>query len=330
MNQNEKKFKYRVQFQIVTISIILFVGKLIAYFLTNSIGILTDALESTVNVITGFVSLYSIFLALKPQDGDHPYGHGKVELLSASLEGFLIAFAGLFIIFEAVKRLFLPAEIHQLDIGIIIVAVAGLVNYVVGLYSIRVGKKHHSIALVSGGKHLLSDTYSSIGLVFGLLVLYFTKVAWLDSLVAFVFGFVIIYTGLRILKETVAGLMDQADMAQIEQIGEILNQNRSSKWVDIHNLKIVKYGNTHHIDCDLTLPWYYTIIEAHDESERLQQIIEESYSNRVDLTIHTDACSERFCKNCQIDNCQHRMHKFEELQMWNVSYLISRSSLVLK
>lgn len=140
MEVNKHRVKLTVQKRIVIISVVLFIGKLIAYFLTNSVGILTDALESTVNVLTGFISIYSISVSLKPRDKNHPFGHGKIESISASVEGFLILLAGLIIIFEAIKRLFNPIEIQQLDIGIIIIAVAGVINYILGYYSIKTGK----------------------------------------------------------------------------------------------------------------------------------------------------------------------------------------------
>ena len=151
METNNKNLKFKVQRIIAISSVLIFIVKLIAYFLTNSVGILTDALESTVSVTTGFITLYAVYVSLKPKDEDHPFGHGKAEFLSASVEGFLIIIAGIIIIFEAIKRLFIPAEVSQLDIGIIIVAIAGLLNFLIGWYSIKIGKKHNSIALISGG-----------------------------------------------------------------------------------------------------------------------------------------------------------------------------------
>jgi len=139
--------KFKVQKIILLVSVFVFIGKLIAYFLTNSVGILTDALESTVNLVSGIITLYSIYIAMQPKDENHPFGHGKAEFLSASVEGFLILIAGLVIIFEAIKRLFVPSEVTQLDIGIVIVAVAGGLNYLIGWYSIKVGKNNNSIAL---------------------------------------------------------------------------------------------------------------------------------------------------------------------------------------
>ena len=322
MELKNKRIKLIVQRRIVIFSVILFVGKIIAYYLTNSVGILTDALESTVNVLTGFISLYSISIALKPQDVSHPFGHGKIESLSASVEGFLILLAGLIIIFEAIKRLFNPMEIQQLDIGIIIIAIAGIINYILGYYSIKIGRKHDSIALVSGGKHLQSDTYSTIGLVTGLILLLVTKLAWLDSAIAILFGSIIIFTGYKILKETTSNLMDEADINVLKEIVEILSKNKSKHWINIHNLKLIKYGDTYHIDCDLTLPWFMNISDAHKEIDSVMKIISDNYSKNIDFTIHTDECKPYLCKNCRILDCTYRIQKFSTDMEWTLEKII--------
>lgn len=319
---SDPKLKLKVQRVIAIFSIVIFAGKLVAYFLTNSVGILTDALESTVNVITGLITLYCIFISIKPKDKNHPFGHGKIEFLSASLEGFLIILAGLMIIYEAVKRLFSPAEISQLDIGIAIVAAAGALNYLVGWYSIRVGKKHNSIALISGGKHLQSDTYSSIGLVIGLIILYYTKLAWLDSAIALIFGTIIIVTGYKILKETISNLMDEADFKIISEIGEELEKNRSDDWIDIHNLKLVKYGNSYHITCDLVLPWYINIAQSHAEGEKIKKIMTDKFSDDIVFSVHTDECFHSFCKHCKKTDCHDRKEEFSSLIIWNTDNII--------
>lgn len=322
MAPDNKKIKLIVQRRIVIFSVILFIGKLIAYYLTNSVGILTDALESTVNVLTGFISLYSISVALKPRDANHPFGHGKIESLSASIEGILILLAGLVIIFEAVKRLFNPVEIYQLDIGIIIIAIAGIINYILGYYSIKTGRKHNSIALVSGGKHLQSDTYSTIGLVAGLILLLVTKQAWLDSAIATIFGSIIIVTGYKILRETTSNLMDEADTIVLKEIVEIVSKNKSNQWINIHNLKLIKYGDTYHIDCDLTLPWYMNIADAHNESDLVMKIISDNYDKSIDYTIHVDACKPYLCKHCQVLDCSYRTHEFTKELDWTLAKMI--------
>ena len=309
--------KYKVQKVIAIFSILIFIGKLIAYFLTNSVGILTDALESTVNVITGLISLYSIYISIIPKDKNHPFGHGKIEFLAASLEGFLIILAGLIVYFESVKRIFDPSEISRLDIGIIIVAVTGALNYFVGSYSIKIGRKNKSIALVSGGKHLQSDTYSSIGLVIGLTLLYLTKIAWLDSVIALVFGTIIIITGYRILRETTSNLMDELDFELVEEISELLNKNRTVDWLDIHNLKLVKYGASYHITCDLVLPWFTNITDSHDEGIKINDIIINNFSDDIVFTVHTDDCRKAFCKVCKKNDCPDRRSDFVAEVKWD-------------
>lgn len=325
MNTTADSIKIKVQKRIVIISIVLFVAKISVFFITNSVGILTDALESIVNIVTAIISLYSIRVALKPYDDDHPFGHGKVEMLSASLEGILIILAGIFIIYESVSRFIEPAPIQQIDIGIWVVAIAGAINFIMGYYSIRVGKKHNSIALVSGGKHLQSDTYSTIGLVVGLFILYITNIAWIDSVIALLFGVIIIATGYSILKQTIANLMDTADFMLIHKLVDIVWKHRKSSWVDIHNVKIVKYGNTHHIDCDLRLPKYFNIEEAHTESDILKQIIAQHYDMRFDITIHVDACNESFCHECSHVDCPIREHSFIEQKPWTVESITKNS-----
>lgn len=307
---DENRIKIRIQRRIVFLSVLLLAGKFLAFFITNSVGILTDALESIVNVTAGFISLYSIGLAAKPRDKDHPFGHGKVELISASIEGILILIAGLAIIVEGVRRLFEPSEVGQLDIGILIIAVAGLANYLMGWYSIRVGRRYDSIALEAGGKHLQSDTYSTIGLILGLLLLYWTGIAWIDSALALIFGGIIVITGINILRKTVGNLMDKADERILKTMLNDLIKSRREDWIDVHNVKVLKYGSAYFVDCDLTLPWYYDIRRGHDVCEEVGKAISEKFSNRIRLNIHTDPCMEEHCPGCGLLNCAYRLHPF--------------------
>ncbi len=311
LQAEQTHLKFKIQRIVAISSFLIFVGKLGAYFLTNSVGILTDALEGTVNVVTGFITLYAIYVSVKPKDDNHPFGHGKAEFLSASIEGFLIIIAGLIILFEAVRRFFVPAEVSQLDIGILIVALAGLLNYLMGWYCVSMGRKHNSIALVSGGKHLQSDTYSSMGLVLGLVLLYFTEQAWLDSLIALVFGSVIVITGFKILKETASNLMDEADFELIERFGKLIDANKTGEWIDVHNFKLVKYGDVLHVNCDLVLPWDTSLSEAHAQGEKLKSLVVNNFSEDVVFNLHTDECQKKYCTNCMRNDCAERTDPFE-------------------
>lgn len=315
------KIKQRVQTLVVICGIILLISKFIVYFLTNSVGILTDAMESIVNVVAGFISLHAIRLASKPKDKDHPFGHGKIELISASIEGILIFMAGGIIVYEGIRRIFSPSEIQSLDIGIIVVAIAGIVNYILGWYSIRQGKKYDSIALIAGGKHLQSDTYSTIGLVLGLIILYFTNIVWIDSALAVIFGSIIIITGIGILRNTIKNLIDTADEIILRKICDTLNENRKTEWIDIHNLKVLKSGSSYFIDCDLTLPWYYNITEGHTLCEELRYTLLSIFPESALISIHSDSCLEHYCESCPIADCKYRKTPFKATITFSVNNL---------
>lgn len=311
MNSNLKgTIKQRVQFRIVCCSVLLMAGKFLAFALTNSVGILTDALESIVNVTAGFIGLYSLRLAARPKDSNHPFGHGKIEVISASIEGLLIAAAGSMIIYEGIRRLFVPSEIGQLDIGILLVAAAGGVNFLLGRYSIHMGRKHNSLALIAGGKHLQSDTISSIGLVIGLILLYVTGIKWIDSALALIFGGTIIWTGSSILRKTIAELTDEADKKCLEKMLQVVSENPDPAWIDVHNLKIIRYGSAFYVDCDLTLPWFYNIRQGHDLCKQLQETIRQKFSDQVLISVHFDPCDEKHCSHCAVASCSYRKYPF--------------------
>ncbi len=222
------------------ISVVLLVIKVIAYYSTNSVAVLTDALESIVNVSAGFIGLYSLYVASKPRDRDHPYGHGKAEFISAAIEGTMIGTAGALILYKAVQHLVHPVELRKIDFGIILVAATAVVNFITGYFCLRTGKKNNSAALVASGRHLQTDTVSTVGIIAGLALLYFTGYQWIDSAVAILFGLFIIYTGYRITRSSIAGIMDEADVQLLDRLVQVLNKNRREDWIDLHNLRVIR------------------------------------------------------------------------------------------
>lgn len=313
----------RVQRFIVIIAVLLFVIKMVAWYLTGSVAVLTDGLESIVNVISGFIGLYSIILSAKPKDANHPYGHGKVEFISAGIEGTLITIAGLYIIYEATLSLIHPSPLQQLDLGIVLIAISAVINYAFGWWAFQTGKKNNSLALQASGKHLQTDTYTTIGIIAGLLLLRITNIMWLDGLVAIIFALIIMRTGYRILREAVAGIMDETDEDLLEDLISFLQENRDPKWIDLHNLRIIKYGPILHVDCHLTLPWYLTVKEAHAELDKIELLIAEKFGDRIEIFIHTDYCMEFSCRVCQVKNCKVRQHPFEKEITWTVENVAS-------
>ncbi|MBK6994300.1 MAG: cation transporter [Lewinellaceae bacterium] len=309
----------RVQQWVVITSIVLFVLKVTAYFLTNSVAVLTDALESTVNVVTGFTGLYSLRLAAKPRDDDHPYGHGKIELISASFEGILILVAGLIIVYEALINLMHPHTVGQLDTGIMIVSFTAIVNYALGLWCIRTAKEQHSVALEASGKHLHSDTWTTAGIVVGLLLLRFTGIAWIDSAIALVFALFIIVEGGKIIRKTIAGLTDEADAELLKRLIVALNQQKRDNWIDLHNLRVIKYGSVLHLDCHITVPWYFNVNQAHTEVDSLDLLIAKEFDQSLELFVHTDGCvPPGSCRVCPIQNCEVRKAPFEGRLEWTL------------
>lgn len=316
MNTNIKTVN--VQKWVVVISVALFALKISAWFITHSVAILTDALESVVNMIAGFIGLYSLILSAKPKDADHPYGHGKIEFVSAALEGLLITLAGLFIIYKAVANLFNPHQVSLLSFGLILIVLTALINFILGQYCISVGKKYNSVALVASGKHLKSDTYTSAGIVLGLIVFLMTNLKWLDSAIAILFALVIIYTGVKIIRTSLAGIMDEADDKLILELLHTLNQQRRINWIDLHNVRIIKYGPTLHIDCHLTVPWYFNVDEAHAEIDKLSHLVTQRFGDRVELFVHSDGCKSFSCAICHKSDCKVRQHPFVKTIHWTL------------
>ena len=312
----------RIQKWVAGISVVLLVVKLVAYFFTRSVSILTDALESIVNVAAGFIGLYSLHVAAKPRDADHPYGHGKAEFLSAAVEGTMIGIAGLVILYNAVFGLIHPVELKKIDTGIWLVAFTAVVNFLVGLYCVRIGTKNNSAALTASGKHLQTDTLTTGGIIAGLVLLYFTGLNWIDAAVAMIFGVWIIITGYRIVRTSIAGIMDEADIKLLTRLVQLLNANRRVNWIDLHNLRVIKYGSILHIDCHLTVPWYLDVNQAHAEIDALIALVRREFSESVEFFVHSDGCLPRSCPICDKMECTVRKHNFERKIEWTLENIV--------
>ena len=317
------KQNIRLQKFAVAIAFLLLLVKFTAYLLTHSNAILTDALESIVNVIAGSFGLYSLILASKPRDESHPYGHGKIEFISASIEGSMILIAGIIIIGKSVFNLFYPHTIQKLETGIILTATAGVINFMMGWLMEKRGKQANSLTLIAGGKHLQSDGWSTLGLLIGLGLLYYLKSPWIDSAVAIIFGFYISFEGFRIVRRSVAGIMDEADNELLHSIISTLNKNRQPNWMDIHNLRIIKYGSTLHFDCHLTVPYYFTVKEGHDELEKMEKLIHQNHETTSEWFVHTDACvPPDMCRICIKSDCKVREAEFVQQIEWNLATVV--------
>jgi cation diffusion facilitator family transporter len=316
VHKNNNTDKLAFQKLIAAFGIILFIGKIIAWKLTNSDAVFSDAMESIVNVISAFMGLYSLYLAAKPRDEDHPYGHGKVEFVTSGIEGALIAIAGLMIMYEGIHSLIIGKVLNKLDLGIWIIAATAIINYLLGYISIKKGKAENSLVLISSGKHLQSDTFTTLGVVVSLIVVYFTKIYWLDSVVALGFGGYIIVVGYKIVRKSLSGIMDEQDPELLNQIIRVLEENRRTEWIDVHNMKIQQFGAHLHIDAHITLPWYYSLRDAHNEMEKMIILLVNNIDRTIEFNFHMDDCRPISCSICQIADCPVRENDFVKRITW--------------
>lgn len=319
-----RKFdKSRMMKLVLIASIVLFAVKFFAYFITGSNAILTDAVESIVNIVTGSFALYSIYYAAKPKDEDHPYGHGKIEFLSSGFEGSMILIAGAGMVFKGAMAFFDKHEIQNLDLGLYLTIAAGAMNFILGRTLVTKGRKENSVTLIAEGKHLISDTYSSVAIVAGLVVIMLTKVEWIDYVITILVGLLIMYSGIKLVKESIDNLLDKADIAAINELVSLLNRNKKDKWIDIHNLRVIKYGEHIHIDCHVTLPWYDKLSESHDEVDAIGLLIKEHMHDKMEFFIHADPCVPPYsCRVCPLATCGERKAPFTGRIEWTMANML--------
>lgn len=278
-------------------------GKFVAAGLTGSTALLSDALESIVNVVAAALLLYAVYVAARPADRDHPYGHGKVEFFSAGVEGALIAVAAVTIVYQAALDLVRGPDLRRLDLGIGLSAGLALVNAALGVYLVRVGRRTGSEAVVADGRHVLTDVVTTAGVVAGLCAVHATGWPRLDPLVAVAVALSILRTGWVLLRGAVGGLMDEADVRLLAPICAALEREREDSWIDVHSLRSFRSGAVQHTDLHLAVPRYFDADRLHAMSERVTDVIVEAAGRPGDVIVHFDPCRPRQCPGCAVRGC---------------------------
>lgn len=302
------------------VSILLLGIKFYAFYLTHSKAILTDALESIVNVLASGFAIYSIYLSSQPKDENHPYGHGKIEFFSAGIEGILILIAGLFIIYQSILAIVDPQPLNLLPYGMALVGLSGLINGWLGTRLVQVGKSSHSLTLEADGKHLLTDAFSSFVLLLGIAIIHFTGYFLLDSIFSILFSIYIIYNGYGLIRKSVGGLMDESNPRSVFTIVGILNRHRKDNWIDVHNMRVQRYGADKHIDLHLTLPYYYDLRQVHDEVHEVEEVLKKDLPGHVEVFVHADPClPDSCCHYCHVKDCPVRKRPLTKTIEWDAS-----------
>jgi cation diffusion facilitator family transporter len=290
--------------------------KFIAFHLTNSAAILSDALESIINVVAASFALASILIAAKSPDPTHPYGHGKIEYFSAGFEGALIILAALGIFYEAWPRLFHPQAIPRLERGMLLILGAALVNLILGAILVMVGRRTKSIVLTADGKHVLTDVYTTVGVLVGLVGVKFTGWNWLDGAVAFLVAINILVTGSRLVWQASVGLMDTSDPQLLEEICRVIADHRRPMWIDIHQLRARRSGSRVFMDFHLILPRDLSLDASHAEVKLLEKILNDYFEGQADILIHADPCMDPECPICGHEPCEHRRESTRMQPLW--------------
>jgi cation diffusion facilitator family transporter len=271
----------------IIVSVVVFGMKMAAWWATGSVGLLSDALESTVNIVAAVVALFALRTAMKPADAMHHFGRGKAEYFSASIEGFMILLAALIIVYTAIDRIISPRELEQIGWGLTISTVAAVINGGAALILLRAGKLHRSPVLIADGKHLMTDVWTSVGVIVGVGLVVVTGWNRLDGIVALAVGLNIIVTGINLLRGSTAGLMDKAlsDDDHLK-IVNVLTKYESDE-VKFHALQTREAGRQRFVSMHVLVPGAWTIQKGHDLSENLEADIIAELPDTI-ITTHVE------------------------------------------
>jgi cation diffusion facilitator family transporter len=302
----------------VIVGVILLGVKFLAAHWTGSAAILSDALESIINVVASLFALYSIQLSAQPPDRTHPYGHGKIEPFSAGFEGALIILAALAIMWRAIPAFFVSSPLVQLDLGIVLILATALINAALGLFLIQSGKRTRSLALTADGKHLLTDVYTSVGVVVGLVLVWTTGWLVLDAITAIAVALNILVSGFHLVRQSISHLMDEADETVLRSIVDSLQHIRRPEWIDLHHLRSWRSGTRHHVDFHLTLPRYWNLEQSHAAETAVEEWLVEHLGGQGEVLIHIDPCTSHHCAFCQMPDCPVRAVKHRTSLPWTV------------
>lgn len=271
----------------IIVSVVVFGMKMAAWWATGSVGLLSDALESTVNIVAAVVALFALRTAMKPADAMHHFGRGKAEYFSASIEGFMILLAALIIVYTAIERIISPRNLEQIGWGLTISTVAAVINGGAALILLRAGKLHRSPVLIADGKHLMTDVWTSVGVIVGVGLVVVTGWNRLDGIVALAVGLNIIVTGINLLRSSTAGLMDKAlsDDDHLK-IVKVLTKYESDE-VKFHALQTREAGRQRFVSMHVLVPGAWTIQKGHDLSENLEADIIAELPDTI-ITTHVE------------------------------------------
>lgn len=289
--QTAKHTKFAIGLSLV-VGILMFIAKMYAYLITGSSAILSDTAESVVHILAVSFAAFSLRLSLKPADEDHMYGHDRISFFSAGFEGAMIVVAAIYIILESVHKWLGGLKLEHVDIGVDYIAIATVINALLGWYLLRQGKRYHSIVLEANGKHVLTDSWTSLGVIVGLGLILMTGWLPFDPIFAIFVATNILWTGGKLMRQAIGGLMDESDPQIVARINTVLQQETEKYRVEFHNLRNRNAGNKLLIEFHLLFHEDMSLSRAHELATNIEQEIHNAFPMQTEIISHLEPPEE--------------------------------------
>jgi cation diffusion facilitator family transporter len=295
--------RLRIAILSIVVGCVVLGMKYIAFHVSQSAALKSDAIENVVNVVAAVFALGAIIFADKPADREHPYGHGKIEHFSAAFEGGMISLAAVLIGYEAIRSIVEGVPIQNLTLGLGINFAAGVLNGLLGLFLMYQGKRQQSHALEADGHHVFSDFYVTLGLGAGLLLVKATGMTWLDPAMALAVCVVLVFTGFKLVRTSSAALLDTEDPELLQHLVEVMNRVRPKDIVAIHELRTMRSGRYIHVDIHMVIPEFYGIGQGHELADQFGKAVLAEAAIEGELHTHVDPCIRAYCNQCDLTSC---------------------------
>lgn len=284
-DKKEMNFCMRLSF---IIGILMLIIKPYAYYITGSTAILSDAAESVIHIFAVGFAAYSMRLSFKPADANHQYGHDKISFFSAGFEGALIIVAALYIIYQSIYKIIFGIELENVDLGIFFIFIAAIINLILSFYLIKKGKKYNSIILEANGKHILTDCWTSFAVIFALFMVKLTGIIYFDPIIAIFTAINILWTGSRLIRKSVGGLMDQADQGFHKQIIALLDKETKKRNLEYHHLRHRLSGQKIFVEFHLLFLEDLKLGKAHEMASEIEHSLREALSKESEVVTHLE------------------------------------------
>lgn len=284
-DRKEMNFAMRLSF---IVGLLVLLIKVYAYYITGSTAVLSDAAESIIHIFAIGFAVYSMWLSFKPPDEDHLYGHEKIGFFSAGFEGAMIIFASLYIFYKSIEKIIFGVELENIDEGLGFIFAVVLINFLLGIYLVRKGKRYKSLILEANGKHILTDCWTSFAVIIALGLVKVTGVALFDPLIALCAALNILWAGSKLIKRSVSGLMDQIDPAIHQHILTVLEKETKLKNVEFHHLRHRQAGSKIFIEFHLLFPKDIKLLKAHDLASEIEAALKASLDRQSDIFSHLE------------------------------------------